>query len=297
VRDPFSSFFGEERQGEGSGFIINGKERLAITNNHVVEGAQRIFVTLSDKRTLRATVVGTDPIGDIALIRIDGNGDLPEEVKFADSDRLEIGQIVVAIGNPLGLENTVTQGVLSGSGRKLEGRVERIPLEDLIQTDAAINPGNSGGPLLDGYGRVIGMNTAIVSRAQGIGFAVAANTIKRATTDILKYGRVIRPWVGVSMQDLTPAAARNAGILRRDLDGVIIASVRNGDPADKAGLRRGDVITDAGGHRVTSVEELRRQIRVRRPGDKLPLKGLRSEQSQSWVVTLGEMPPVEQLGE
>ncbi|HEU4754169.1 MAG TPA: trypsin-like peptidase domain-containing protein, partial [Armatimonadota bacterium] len=139
-RDPFNAFMGEQRAGEGSGFIINSRDRLAITNNHVVEDAQRILVTLPDKRTLPAEVVGTDPIGDIALVRLGGNGTLPEELKFGDSDRLEIGQILVAIGNPLGFENSVTQGVLSATGRRLEGRMNGIPMEDLIQTDAAINP-------------------------------------------------------------------------------------------------------------------------------------------------------------
>lgn len=288
---PFSD---EVREGQGTGFIINGKEGLAVTNNHVVEGAQQIRVTLQDERTLAAEIVGRDPIGDIALIRIQGGGNLPE-LKFGDSDKLEIGQITIAIGNPLGFENTVTVGVLSQVGRRLDGSVRNIPLDDLLQTDAAINPGNSGGPLLDGYGRVIGMNTAIISRAQGIGFAVAANLIKKAVNDILTRGRVVRPWVGVSMAELTRQVAEELRIPPGDLKGVVIASVRPGEPAASAGLERGDVITQANGQPVTDGEELRKIIRRMEPGAKLTLKGRRGDQPKTWTVTVGEMPAVDRL--
>ena len=299
-RDPIFGGFGgdEESFGEGSGFIINGKERLAVTNNHVVEGAQRIQVTLSDKRTLGAKVVGTDPIGDVALIRLDGNGNLPE-VPFGDSDKLEIGQVVIAIGNPLGFENTVTEGVLSAIGRRLPGgepgQTRPIPLDDLLQTDAAINPGNSGGPLLDAYGRVIGMNTAIISRAQGIGFAVAANSIKRAVTDLLAHGHVIRSWIGISMLDLTPALQKQIGLTRNGVQGVVVAGVRPGEPADKGGLRKNDVITAINGKPFTNGEQLRHTIRDTRPGDKITLKGIRNNQDTTWTVTIGEMPSADQL--
>jgi S1-C subfamily serine protease len=288
--------FGDEgvSEGQGSGFIINGREGLIVTNNHVVENADRIQVTLTDKRTLPATVVGTDPIGDVALVRVSGGGRLPE-VKFGDSDRLQIGQLAVAIGSPLGFENTVTMGVLSQIGRQIEGHVQGIPLDDLIQTDAAINPGNSGGPLLDAYGRVVGMNTAIMSKAQGIGFAVAANSIKRSIGDILKYGHVVRPWVGVTMAELTAETKRSLGITRRERDGVAIASVRPNEPAAQAGLRAGDVITAANGTKVASGEELRRVIRKLRPGATLKLWGFRGNQSQSWQVKIGEMPGADQL--
>lgn len=300
VRDPIFGGFGtsdEESIGEGSGFVINGHERLAVTNNHVVEGAERIQVTLSDKRTLSATVVGTDPIGDVALIRIEGAGVLPE-VPFGDSDKLEIGQVVIAIGNPLGFENTVTQGVLSAIGRRLPGEpgaARAIPLDDLLQTDAAINPGNSGGPLLDAYGRVVGMNTAIISRAQGIGFAVAANSIKRAVADLLQHGKVIRAWIGISMLDLTPALAKQAGLKRTNVQGVIVAGVRPGEPAEKAGLQKNDILTAVNGKPFTNGEQLRHAIRDSHPGDKLTIQGVRNNQDQSWTVTIGEMPPAEQL--
>jgi S1-C subfamily serine protease len=288
--------FGEDgvSEGQGSGFIINGREGLIVTNNHVVENADRIQVTLTDKRILPAEVVGTDPIGDVALVRVSGGGHLPE-VKFGDSDKLQIGQLTVAIGSPLGFENTVTMGVLSQIGRQIEGHVQGIPLDDLIQTDAAINPGNSGGPLLDAYGRVIGMNTAIMSKAQGIGFAVAANSIKRSISDILKYGHVVRPWVGVTMAELTSDTRRSLGITRRERDGVAIASVRPGEPADRAGLRTGDVITQAQGQKVATGEELRKVIRKLRPGDSLTLQGFRGNSPKSWSVKIGEMPGADQL--
>jgi serine protease Do len=286
---------GERREGKGSGFIINGQEGLAVTNNHVVERAARIRVTLPDKRSFSAKVVGTDAIGDIALIRIEGGGNLPE-IQFGDSDKLEIGQIVVAIGNPLGLESTVTQGVLSAIGRRLdEGHVQGIPLEDLLQTDAAINPGNSGGPLLDAYGRVIGMNTAIIATAQGIGFAVAANSIKRAVASILEHGRVIRSWIGISMVNMSPEVAEQLGVPPRD-HGVVVAGVRRGEPADRAGLRRGDVITEANGQKVDDGEDVRRVIRDLKPGTRITLKGFRGDKPQTWQITVGEMPSPEQLG-
>lgn len=284
----------EVREGQGSGFIINGREGLAVTNNHVVEGAQQIRVTLPDKRTLAAEVVGADPVGDVALIRIKGGGTLPE-VKFGDSDKLEIGQLTIAIGNPLGFENTVTVGVLSQVGRRLEGNIRNIPLDDLIQTDAAINPGNSGGPLLDGYGRVIGMNTAIISRAQGIGFAVAANTVKRTVNDLLTRGHVVRPWIGVTMAEFTNDVATQLGIPPGDLKGVAIADVRPNEPAAKAGLQRGDVINQANGQPITSGEELRKAIRKLEPGQQLTLKGRRGNDPKSWTITVGEMPSPDRL--
>ncbi len=287
------AFGGGIQQGQGSGFIINGQSGLAVTNNHVVEGAQRIVVTLPDKRTFPAEVVGTDPIGDIAVIRLrkDDKDTLPE-IKFGDSDQLQVGQTVVAIGAPLGLEHSVTQGVLSATGRKLDGQLEGIPLENLLQTDAAINPGNSGGPLLDAQGRVIGMNTAIIQRAQGIGFAVAANAIKEGVKDILEHGRVIRPWIGVSMADLSPSLRERAGVPAAVKSGVVIADVRGGQPADRAGLRPGDVITEAAGKPLADLEALRDQIRAMEPGQKLELKGYRGSSVETWSITLGEMPAV-----
>ncbi len=185
--------------------------------------------------------------------------------------------------------------MLSQIGRRLEGNIQGMPLEDLLQTGAAINRGNSGGALLDAYGRVIGMNTAIISRAQGIGFAVAANTIKRAVEDILKYGQVVRPWIGVTMGEVTPELARQQGLSRNASEGVLIIGVRPGDPADRGGLQRGDVVTDANGKRVTGVDELRSVIRALRPDEELTLKGFRGDAAQTWKIRIGRMPSADQL--
>ena len=168
-----------------------------------------------------ADVVGTDPIGDVALVRLTGGENLPQ-VSLGDSDQLHVGQVAIAIGNPLGLRNTVTEGVVSAIGRQLpDGHVRGIPLDDLLQTDAAINPGNSGGPLLDAYGKVIGMNTAIPSSGQGLGFAVAANTIRKSVADLQAHGHVIRPWIGVSLVELNPAAAEALQVRTSETKGVL----------------------------------------------------------------------------
>ncbi|MGV3722881.1 MAG: S1C family serine protease [Actinomycetota bacterium] len=251
-------------------------------------------VTLPDKRSFEAKVVGRDPVGDIALIRIEGGGELPQ-IALGDSQALHIGQTVIAIGNPLGLENTVTQGVLCAEGRELPGdRIQNIPLEDLLQTDAAINPGNSGGPLLDAYGAAIGMNTAIISQAQGIGFAVAADTIRRSVADLLEHGRVIRPAIGVLLVELTPPIARELGIPRQE--GVAIFRVASGGPADRAGLKSGDVITEAAGQPVTGVDQLRQVLRQMKPGAKLTLRGVRGNSQKTWQVTVGELPAANEFG-
>ena len=285
-------FGGGVRQGQGSGFIINGQTGLAVTNNHVVEDAQDIRVTLPDKRSFAAEPVGTDPIGDIAVIRLKkADGEVLPEIKFGDSDQLQVGQTVIAIGAPLGLEHSVTQGVLSATGRKLDGQLEGIPLENLLQTDAAINPGNSGGPLLDAQARVIGMNTAIIQRAQGIGFAVAANAIKDAVKDILEHGRVVRPFVGIRMGELISSHRKALSVPDSVKAGVLITEVP-GEPARRAGLKPGDVITEAGGKAVGDIEALREQIHALDPGQKLELKGYRGASAETWVITLGEMPPV-----
>ncbi len=272
-------FGAREREGQGSGFIVNGEQGLIVTNEHVVDNAREIRVTTSDKKTYRAKVVGSDTIGDIALIKIPVKTPLPE-VKLADSEQLRIGQTAIAIGNPLGLENTVTQGVLSQVGRQLEGHVQGIPLEDLIQTDAAINPGNSGGPLIDSNGLVIGMNTAIFSDAQGIGFAVASNTIKKAISDFLSRGRVVRSWIGV---ELAPVTRQGAQV-------VLLRRVHRGLPAYRAGLRDGDIITQAQGKTVHNADELRNEIRSVPPGGVVALGGLRGNQKMEWKVNAAELP-------
>lgn len=288
----------EVPRGQGTGFIINGKEGLIVTNNHVVAGADRIQVTLQNKKSYSATVVGLDPVGDVGLIRLDAT-DRPElpEVKLADSDKLQIGQITVAIGNPLGFANTVTQGVLSQVGRELNGEMGGLPLENLIQTDAAINPGNSGGPLLDAYGDVIGMNTAVASGAQGIGFAVASNAIKKSVESILEHGRVIRPYIGVAMLWASPEIARRRVAATGDQPGIIIGDVQEGAPAARADIRPGDFLTGVNGTPFTGVDDLRKAVRDRNVGDKLTATGQRGGKPMTWEITLGELPTSERREE
>ena len=290
-------FFGEEggeiREGQGSGFIINGKEGLVVTNNHVVRSAQRIRVNLPDKRAYDAQIVGVDPNSDIALLRIRPEAPLPE-VKLGDSDRLEIGQVTVAMGNPFGFNNSVTSGVLSARERSLPAS-EGSQLEDLLQTDAAINPGNSGGPLCDAYGRVIGMNTAILSQGQGLGFAVAVNQIKRSVQDILQFGHVRRPWLGVVMRELTPDLAEALHVPQLGKEGVVIREVVPGSPANRAGLQPEDVIVSTDGKPVKRTDELRRVIRQHSVGQKMQLSGFRDGKQMKWTVELGEMPPPDRL--
>lgn len=285
------------RRGQGSGFIYDGAKRLVVTNNHVIEGAQRIRVTLPDQRSFSGQVVGTDPIGDVALVRLDAGDRLPQ-VELADSDKLRVGQTTIAIGSPLGLRNTVTEGVLSAIGRQLpEGHVSGIPLDDLLQTDAAINPGNSGGPLLDAHGQVIGMNTAILPAGQGLGFAVAANTIRKSVSDIQEHGHVIRPWIGVSLAELNPVTAEALGSQVAETRGVLVAGVQPEGPAREAGMRRGDLITEANGSPVATAEDLRQAVKKLSPGATLTLRGQRNGAAQSWTIKVTEMPNLSTLGQ
>jgi serine protease Do len=293
---PFSPTGDLVRRGLGSGFVFDGSKHLVVTNNHVVEGAQRIRVTLPNQRAFSGEVVGTDPIGDVALVRLEAADHLPQ-VDLADSDALHVGQTVIAIGSPLGLRNTVTEGVLSALGRQLpEGHVRGIPLDDLLQTDAAINPGNSGGPLLDAYGKVIGMNTAVIPAGQGLGFAVAANTIRRSVSDLQAHGHVIRPWIGVSLVGLTPDTAAALGVRSAEQQGVLIAGVQPEGPAREAGLRRGDVVTEANGSPVSDPDGLRGAVKKLAPGATLTLRGKRDGETQTWKIRVTEMPNLEALG-
>ena len=303
VRDPFSLFFGgggreEQRSGQGSGFIINGVEGYVVTNNHVVRDAERIQVNLKDNGSFSATVIGRDPYGDIALLKIQTDETLPE-ARFGDSSKLRVGQTVIAIGNPLGLANTVTTGVVSAVGRELDGEGP-LPLENLIQTDAAINPGNSGGPLVNAYGDVIGMNTIVLSGqtgsgaiAQGLGFAVPANAIKSAIEQILATGRVQRPWVGVSTMEITPGLIERFGLSPSTQGSALIVSVIRGGPADRAGVEPGDALTAINGRPIKPGEDLRTAIRARKVGDSIVLQGTRGDKTMEWEVTIREMPPPE----
>jgi len=274
------------RQGKGSGSIIDGRRGLVLTNNHVVQGATQIQVTLPDKRTFPGEVVGTDPYGDIAVVRIKGQN-LPQ-VALGDSDRVEPGATAIAIGNPFGFANTVTVGVVSALGRELDAP-GGFKLENLVQTDAAINPGNSGGPLCDVHGRVIGMNTAIIPYGQGIGFAVAVNAIKTAVEDIVAHGRVVRPWLGVAMSNINQAIAEQLNVPTRE--GVLIRMVSPGSPAAAAGCREGDVIVSFNGAKTTDVDEIRRAISKTHVGDTVTLTIYRERQKLDLPVKIGDRPP------
>jgi len=272
-------------QGMGSGVIIDPKGYI-ITNNHVIEGAEKIDVTVASEEVLPGKVVGTCVSDDIAIIKVDGEN-LPT-AELGDSDKLRVGQTVFAIGNPFGLAGgpTVTKGVISAVKRSI--RSERGLIENLVQTDASINPGNSGGPLVDVQGRVVAINTAIVPFAQGIGFAIPVNSAKRCATEIITHGRVIRPWLGVSGLSLTPEIASyyNLPVER----GALITEVMPGSPAEKAGMERGDIITGFGDEAIDSVEELVREINKRKIGERARVLLLRD--GERWIadVTLEKTP-------
>jgi serine protease Do len=279
-------------EGRGSGVIINGREGYVLTNNHVVANANTIAVVLPDKRSFQATVIGTDPFGDVALLKLNGAHNLPE-AKLGDSDNLPIGSTAIAIGNPFGhFESTVTVGVVSAVNRELRAP-SGISLENLIQTDAAINPGNSGGPLCDINGNVIGMNTAIIPGGQGIGFAVAVNAIKRSVDDILKHGRAIRPWLGINYLEINAEIARQLGV--PETHGVVIRNVIPQGPADRAGIREGDVLTALGSQKIEQENDLRRAVRAAQVGETLKITGFRGNRPLEFQVKLGEMPPPDQL--
>ncbi len=250
----FEDFFGpmERRQRTlGSGVIIDGKKGLIVTNSHVVQQATEIKVQLADKRTYRAEVVGADPDSDLAVLRIQPKGILPQ-VRLGNSDDLMIGESIIAIGNPFGLSHTVTVGVVSALGRKVRAG-DNTWLHDLIQTDASINPGNSGGPLLNTDGEMIGINTAIYQNAQGIGFAIPVNRVKRVVDDLVRFGEVIPVWLGLDLQELNPALAAHFGLERPR--GVLVLEVMKDSPAARAGLKRGDLILSLNGHRLEGISD------------------------------------------
>jgi serine protease Do len=270
------------RQGSGSGFIID-REGFVLTNNHVIDAADRIAVTLADGRTFRAEVVGADAAIDVALLRIPASPDLPE-APLGNSDELRVGEWVCAIGNPLGYVHSVTVGVVSFIGRKLFDP----SLDDYIQTDAAINFGNSGGPLINSRGQVIGINSAISSHASSIGFAVPINQAVVILPQLKTRGRVSRGFIGVTLTDVTPG-------LQRALDlpvarGAMVQDVSPQSPAERAGLRPYDVIVDVDGRAVETNEELIRDISARQPGTVSRLDVLRDGRRQTLTVKLAERP-------
>jgi serine protease Do len=256
VRPTLESFFGlAPMVGAGSGFIV--REGLAVTNYHVVRGASGVEVVYSDGVRGSGRVLAYDPVRDLALLSIDRRDVKP--IRLGDSDRLEPGELVLVVGSPLGLQGpSVSLGVVSAVGRTLVDQESGVILEDLIQTDAAINPGNSGGPVVNASGEAVGVTTAIIARAQGIGFAIPINSVKRFIAMIERYGRPLRAWIGVYVAPLTAEIASMLGVTVRE--GVVVVRVMPRTPAHIHGLREGDVIVKARGRRVKSVRELREAI-------------------------------------
>lgn len=290
--DPFfREFFGEEfkrfnrtipMKGRGSGFIVS-KDGQIITNNHVVEEADKITVTLSDGRTLEAEVLGKDPTFDLAVIKIEA-AELPV-LELGDSDELKVGEWVVAIGNPFGLEHTVTAGVISAKNRSIHAG--QVNFDGFLQTDAAINPGNSGGPLLNLEGKVVGINSAIIPYAQGIGFAIPVNMAKQVVDDLIKYGKVNRGWLGVYIQPVSEEFAKAYKLESRD--GAVVSDVVPGSPADVAGIKRGDVLTHINGETVKEPKQFVSIVRQNMAGEKVALTLIRQGKEQNLEVKLGEV--------
>ena len=286
--DFFDKFFGEapEREfkgkGLGSGFIFS-EDGYIITNNHVVERATDIKVILEDNEVYHAEVVGTDPKTDLALLKIEPKRKLPA-VRFGDSDKLEIGDWVLAIGNPFGLGHTVTAGIISAKGRSLG----LGSYDDFIQTDAAINPGNSGGPLFNFKGEIIGVNTAIIAGGQGIGFAIPINMAKSVVAQLRDGGKVVRGWIGVYVQQITPEIAESINL--QDAHGALVADVTPGGPAEVAGVQRGDIIIEFNGKSIDDMPELPRYVASYAPGTQTQMKVLRNGEPKVLNIKLGELP-------
>ncbi len=292
--DPFfREFFGDmfreytrrvPMKGAGSGFVVSKDGRI-LTNNHVIDGADKITVTFSNGKSMEASVIGKDPTFDIAVIKVKA-GDLPV-IEMGDSDTIRVGETLIAIGNTLGLglEPTVTVGVLSARNRSIH--IQNFNFDGFLQTDASINPGNSGGPLLDMNGRVIGINTAIISSAQGIGFAIPINMAKQVMNDIVTYGKVRRGQMGVYLQPITEDIASAFDL--KDTKGALIAEVIRDSPAEKAGLKRGDIIVKIDGKDVEDSSKLSATVRQHMAGDTIKLDVLRRGKEMKVSVTLAEV--------
>ncbi|MEA2625009.1 MAG: serine protease Do [Candidatus Binatota bacterium] len=291
--DPFEQFFRQffpevpleqERQSLGSGFIIDSKGYV-ITNHHVVANADEIRIKLADARTFPAKLVGSDPRTDVALVKMEGS-QLPVAA-IGDSDKIKVGDWVLAIGNPFGLEATVTAGIISATERVIGAG----PFDDFIQTDASINPGNSGGPLIDVEGRVIGVNSAIFSQSGGsigIGFAIPINLANQIAAQLRTDRRVVRGWLGVSLQEVTPELAQSFGLA--EARGAVIADLYRGGPAHRAGLRRGDVILEFAGRPVHDSRQLTRWVAETKIGDAVDLGIMRGGKQETVQVTVEEAP-------
>jgi serine protease Do len=287
-RDFFDRFFEgmphrRQQTSLGSGLIID-KGGLILTNNHVVKDADEITVKFADKHEVKGKVVGTDPKTDLAVIRVSAKDDLPVAI-LGDSDVLRVGEWAIAIGNPFGLDHTLTVGVVSATGRS---EVGIATYENFIQTDASINPGNSGGPLLNIKGEVIGINTAIVASGQGIGFAIPVNMARKVMGDLVKKGKVTRGWLGVGIQRLTPELAKSFGV--NVDDGVLVSQVMPKSPAEAAGLKTGDLILSIDGKPVKEPRQLQTLIAEADIGKSLEFSILREKEKRTLKIQIGEMP-------
>jgi serine protease Do len=280
------------QHGLGSGVIVT-KDGYILTNNHVVDGAKEVKVTLPDKRVFNAKVVGRDSKTDIAVVKIDADN-LPA-ITMADSANVKVGDVVLAIGNPFGVGQTVTEGIVSAKDR---GNMGIEDYEDFIQTDAAINPGNSGGALVDIQGRLIGINTAIMSRSggsQGVGFAVPSDLARNVMGSLVQYGRVTRGYLGVAIQNVTPALAPEFNL--KTNEGALVSEVVPNGPADKAGLKDGDVIVKFNGEKIAGSRELQLNVAAAKPGSKVPLEIVRNGDEKTLEVTIESQPGTAQLAE
>ncbi len=292
--DFFENFFQAPQQSApqkslGSGFIINS-DGYILTNNHVIEGADEIQVQLDGKKKVKAKIVGTDPKTDIAVIKIEQPVPGLNVAILGDSDKLRVGDWAMAVGNPFGLDHTVTAGIISAKGRVIGAG----PYDDFIQTDASINPGNSGGPLFNMQGEVIGVNSAIVASGQGIGFAIPINMAKDLIPQLIEKGRVTRAWLGVGIQDLTPELAKSFSV---EENGALISNVFPGSPADKGGIRSGDIVVSFNGKIIHESHELPALVGREPVGKSASLKVLREGKPLELTVTLGEMEKGEKLAD
>ena len=302
--NPFRQFFGHDDQGPfgdffrhyfndvpdremkqqslGSGFIID-RDGYIVTNNHVVDEAQEIKVKLSDGREMKAKVIGRDSKTDLALIKISSPFENLPVLKLGDSDSMRVGDWVMAVGNPFGLAQTVTQGIISATGRVIGSG----PYDDFLQTDAPINPGNSGGPLVNLKGEVVGINTAIVPGGQGLGFAIPSNLAKTVVAQIREHGKVVRGWLGVTIQSVTPELAKSFGL--KEAKGALVSDVAAGGPAEAAGVKQGDVIVRFNGKSVDTSTALPRMVAETPVGSSVPLTVMRGRKEVTLTVRIAEL--------